>query len=333
MNRLLLQEGILVHEKKMGIYDSVEVVHTKKFYSDKTTTTELTSAFFISKTGCRKSRINKFIQKVLRYTNCDILIIDQSNMYPSQEQIEALAIECGITKIPKIGYCFDHVVSLIVQDFVNSRLIWRGNEDGVPCELDYNKFKQLMLAFGEGARKGWALKIYKSLKSFKALSLDLKCGAWFELCKSGVIFLLSSHFKRSSNVEENMSRDEYVLLSSSLKALKLLCMVTCTIEGFILPWGISIDKNMSTIVAGLTVLTYSTKVKSNSLRSEPTSNLETSYALFEEIHAKLIDFVYKDMTIVTLYRLRGDLRALSNGLMPTVQVKYYCAKERSLNCF
>lgn len=73
------------------------------------------------------------------------------------------------------------------------------------------------------------------------------------------------------------------------------------------------------VVEALTVLDF-TAVNPKSARVYPTSNLEASTKIFEDIKTKIPDIKPKDLSIITHYRLSGDLRASSDGLVPTVKV-------------
>lgn len=73
------------------------------------------------------------------------------------------------------------------------------------------------------------------------------------------------------------------------------------------------------VVEALTVLDFTT-VNPKTARVYPTSNLESASKTFEDIKLKIPDIKPKDLSIITHYRLSGDLRASSDGLVPTVKV-------------
>lgn len=118
VNRIVLREGMLLYDKLIGVVDAVELVHSVKYYDDNTHSTELVTAFFIA------FLILKLFEKILNYTKCDYLILDQAKLYPNQHEIQKLAEKCNIGKVPIIGNCFSHIIGLIA--IILSKTNWHG---------------------------------------------------------------------------------------------------------------------------------------------------------------------------------------------------------------
>lgn len=314
----------------MGVVDAVELIHSVKHYNDNTHSTELVSAFFIANLGCDKAYMNKVFEKLIAYTECDFLILDQALLYPSQDEIEKIAIKLNLKKVPVIGNCFAHVTALITRDFMQSRLTWHGNQSKIACELNFDLFGQNVMKMKPSLKRDWAVKVLMSFEAMKGLQLDLKYGAWLELCSGPAIPFLAAALKRSNAESEGLTDNEFIHIKSCLKALNLLCECTRIIEDMECSFGYG-KRELDEVIKNLTVLSFTIGTAKNS-RETPTTNLVTAYKTFLEIKSKVPNFKLKMQSIITHYRLRGDLRACANGLVPSVKVfieknKFYLIKK------
>lgn len=209
---------MLLHNKLIGVVDAVELVHSVKYYDDNTHSTELVTAFFIANLGCDKEVILKLFEKILNYTKCDYLILDQAKLYPNQHEIQKLAEKCNIGKVPIIGNCFSHIIGLITRDFMQNKLTWNGNQSLIPCDLNFDAFAQTAVKLKSGLKRDWTFRIIATFEAIKNFQLDLKFGAWVDLCRGTAIPLLAKSLKRSNAADEGLEEMECIHFKSCLKA-------------------------------------------------------------------------------------------------------------------
>ena len=178
--------------------------------------------------------------------------------------------------------------------------------------LNYEDFLKTAMELSRGLKKYWAMKIRSAFEAIKSLKLNLKHGAWVELCGSPAIPLLASTMKRSSAAIEGLDEGDFVHFKSCLKALNLLFELTGIFEELECSFAPE-KRKMKIVVNALTVLTFK-EGTAKTTRQHPTSNLEAALKTFEQIKQEVPGFKPKEQSIITHYRLRGDLRACSDGL-------------------
>lgn len=215
----MLREGLLIHDKTIGICNAVEIVHSLKYSVDGSSTTELVAAFFISNAGNTKQIVNYLFRKILKYTHCDYLVFDQAKIYPSQQELAILSSKVvGNQKAaPRLTSCITYVISLLFQDYYQSNLVWGGgNYKNGAVDLKFEAFCAILIKVRGGLIRTWGIQIVSTFESIRNLNLDLKYGALVGLATSGVVQLLIDVIK-GITTNEGLSSNELILLKSSLK--------------------------------------------------------------------------------------------------------------------
>lgn len=177
-----------------------------------------------------------------------------------------------------IGNCFSHVIGLIARDFMQNKLTWNGNQSLVPCDLNFDKFMQSVIKLESGLKRDWSLRVVATFETVKSLQLDLKFGAWVDLCRGNTIPLLAQSIKRSSAADEGLEEMVFIHFKSCLKALNLMCELTRIVEELDAVYKRE-KRPLKDVVEALTVLSFKEGTVKTP-REHPTSNLESASKTF-----------------------------------------------------
>lgn len=312
VNRIMTKPGLVCHEQKVAFCNAIELSLVTRFFEDGSKSNEMLWACFIAEKGTTKKEITKLFKHTVANADGKLIVLDQSFLYLSQVELNAFIKGSGCC----IAYCFMHVTLLIISDLCQSKLTYAFNVD-INYSLNFDKIKGIIEGLGSSNIRVWGLKILTDLAYLMNLDLDLQYSAWKKLCEGRVISLLCSGLENTVEWSLGLSEEDSFVVEKYFSLLQVLVELTDKIEAT--ETDECISEELQEIWDKLSLLEFKNDSKQQT-RQHPTINLKKSIDTFEMIHAAFPQISLKDFTILQLYRIRGELRSKSNGLVPEAQV-------------
>lgn len=311
----MTRPGLLCHKLSVAYCDAVELSLVKTFYENGTDI-ELRWGCFIAEKGTTKKEITAMFKHAVNETDGKLIILDQSFFYLTPEEINGL-----LKGDYCIAYCFMHVLLLILNDMSQSKLKFAFNEY-IEYLLDVVDIKKKIEALASCNIRVWGLKILSDLAYLINLDLDIQYSAWRKLCDSRIISLICYALENAHEWKLNLTEEESFVIGKFFSLLQALVELTNLVEGIEIDAEARLIDELLEVWRKLSLLEFKSDIKQ--AREHPTVNLRKSIDVFEKINASFPQITLKDFTILMHYRVRGELRAMSNGLVPEGQFTLDC---------